>query len=223
MSAGHNYTIEATDIHEHWINAKITLTADYDSAQDVYLMVRDDFGNIDYEETKYGLIEAGATSGTEIIWKIEGLKSGTNYTVDDGWGNMDTFTTPEDNTPATATIQQWQELAKKINTFYYAGEQETNETWVNNKKIYKKTFSFSITGHITYAATGLAGCTIVKTEGMVYNSANYQLPIPMYESSDDMCRYYVSPSMDIEVVSGKTYYETFPSSVAITLYYVKNV
>lgn len=171
---------------------------------------------------------------------ISGLSSNTTYRVT--WellstteGNLEyesgtlSATTAVDNTPKTATVSQWQDLAGRVNGKaekawgdYSTTEKDTGATWIDGSTIYKKTINFGALPNSTskIVAHGISGlATIIRVEAVAIDSGGTALSLPYAEnnSTGNIPAWVDSAGVGIRTGQDRSGYSGY-----FTLYYTKS-
>lgn len=111
---------------------------------------------------------------------------------------------------------------------YSTSELDTGGTWIDGKKIYKKTFSMgalpSSGGSTTKSLSGTTFDTIIDIKGIAYNSTagNYRLLPFVGVNLDDMLRMDVQNNNTIRIISSSNGQWSGYNNSYITLYYTKS-
>lgn len=163
------------------------------------------------------------------LW-IDQYKNQTNiYTSDESEVEVET-TSNESLANIQREIKSLYDKSKAynsdyINNMYSTDEMKTGETWIDGKPIYRKTFVFTgitaTSASLSFSSSNASETIIVdNSHSYVSTSANFSLPINMYNSSTDYIRTYVnSGDKKLFVEFGSVY--TMSKNIYVTLRYTK--
>lgn len=163
------------------------------------------------------------------LW-IDQYKNQTNiYTSDESEVEVET-TSNESLANIQREIKSLYDKSKAynsdyINNTYSTDEMKTGETWIDGKPIYRKTFVFTgitaTSASLSFSSSNASETIMVdNSHSYVSTSANFSLPINMYNSSTDYIRTYVnSGDKKLFVEFGSVY--TMSKNIYVTLRYTK--
>lgn len=163
------------------------------------------------------------------LW-IDQYKNQTNiYTSDESEVEIET-TSNESLANIQREIKSLYDKSKAynsdyINNTYSTDEMKTGETWIDGKPIYRKTFVFTgitaTSASLSFSSLNASETIMVdNSHSYVSTSANFSLPINMYNSSTDYIRTYVnSGDKKLLVEFGSVY--TMSKNIYVTLRYTK--
>ena len=163
------------------------------------------------------------------LW-IDQYKNQTNiYTSDESEVEVET-TSNESLANIQKEIKSLYDKSKAynsdyINNTYSTDEMKTGETWIDGKPIYRKTFVFTgitaTSASLSFSSSNASETIMVdNSHSYVSTSANFSLPINMYNSSTDYIRTYVnSGDKKLFVEFGSVY--TMSKNIYVTLRYTK--
>lgn len=163
------------------------------------------------------------------LW-IDQYKNQTNiYTSDESEVEVET-TSNESLANIQREIKSLYDKSKAyssdyINNTYSTNEIKTGETWIDGKPIYRKTFVFTgitaTSASLSFSSSNASETIMVdNSHSYVSTSANFSLPINMYNSSTDYIRTYVnSGDKKLFVEFGSVY--TMSKNIYVTLRYTK--